>query len=108
MILDKNETARCSGDDLQTLFYDVLCPPTQIRRDAVGRSIPGGAADFLEYGAVDPKEGYWLCIRVEGMGDHIAVCRTQAAHEDLLHKFGCAQDCEMLRYQLPLPGGHTW
>ena len=60
MVLRPTQHVRASGDDLETFFYEIQSPPSQVTRNACGRPIKGGDPRYIKYGAVDPSKQYYL------------------------------------------------
>ena len=63
MILDKDSSARGSGDDLSNFFYMLKHNEDWIVRNIVGDAAPISGQLLADFGA-DPEQEYFVALRI--------------------------------------------
>ena len=105
MFLNKHETVRGSGDDLNVYFYQLSHRPNWYHRNAAGRRITGQTAEAL---GGCPDKCYRMAIKVVAMGDRNGVAIAQAVHEALLQKHDCLKSSNIMMYNKHTPSSKLW
>ena len=104
LILEPNQSVRCSGDDLSNYFYLIKHLDSWLHRNCFGGPIKG---DKLKGLGLDPKLKYLPAFRVVCMGDLNGVDIAQGTHEALLESAGCLQPHQKLVYGEVFPPSNT-
>ena len=104
LILEPNQSVRCSGDDLSNYFYLIKHLDSWLHRNCFGDPIKG---DKLKGLGLDPKLKYLPAFRVVCMGDLNGVDIAQGTHEALLESAGCLQPHQKLVYGEVFPPSNT-
>jgi hypothetical protein len=105
LVVPTTWSVRGSLKDLRAYFFCLSQAPGQLCKNAVGRE--WGHEDFPEMN-LNPHDTYYLCLRVQGMGDLNAVDIAQEVHEHVLRRHGALLEHETLRYGTPVPAGTAW
>ena len=104
LILEKDQSVRCSGDDLSNYFYLIKHLDSWMHRNCFGDPIRG---DKLASLGLDKRKKYLPAFRVVCMGDTNGVDIAQATHEALLQESGCLQEHQTLVYGKTFPAANT-
>jgi hypothetical protein len=107
MWLERGESLRGSGDDLQNFYYLLAIPENWHKHNILGEAVdPQLVAEFLPH--ADPTKKFRLALRVLGMGDCNACDLAQATHEHILMEAGLLGDNRKLEYGKAAPRDSIW
>lgn len=104
LILNKGESIRASGDDLQNYFYLIKHLESWHHRNAFGQAFKGALLPEL---GLEPSQWYVPAFKVVCMGDTNGVDLAQATHESLLRNAGCLDAHQTLIYGRIFPSSST-
>ena len=104
LILEKDESIRCSGDDLSNYFYLIKHSPNWLPRNCFGEPIWGKEMPGLN---LNPNKKYLPSFCVVCMGDTNGVDIAQATHESVLRSAGCLEPKNTLTYGRVVPASDT-
>lgn len=104
LILNKDESIRASGDDLQNYFYLIKHLESWHHRNAFGQAFKGALLPEL---GLEPSQWYVPAFKVVCMGDTNGVDLAQATHESLLRNAGCLDAHQTLIYGRIFPSSST-
>ena len=104
LILNKGESVRASGDDLQNYFYLIKHLDSWQHRNCFGKPFKGALLADL---GLDASSWYVPAFKVLCMGDTNGVDVAQATHESLLRNAGCLKPSNTLIYGKTFPSDNT-
>ena len=104
LILEKDESIRCSGDDLSNYFYLIKHSSNWLPRNCFGEPILGREMPGLN---LHPNKKYLPSFCVVCMGDTNGVDIAQATHESVLRSVGCLDPKNTLTYGRVVPASST-
>ena len=104
LILDGDQSVRCSGDDLSNYFYLIKHLDCWLHRNCFGDPIMGHKLPEL---GLDPHKKYLPAFRVVCMGDTNGVDIAQGTHEAVLAGVGRLQSHQKLVYGKLFPASDT-
>lgn len=104
LIVDRDQSVRCSGDDLSNYFYLIKHLDSWLHRNCFGDPIKGSLLKGL---GLDKNKKYLPAFRVVCMGDTNGVDIAQATHEAVLEKAGCLRPENKLVYGKVFPASNT-
>ncbi len=104
LVLEKNESIRCSGDDLSNYFYLIKHSPLWLPRNRFGDPIGG---EKIPWAKLDPKKKYLPSFKIVCVGDTNGVDIAQATHESILKAAGCLDPKHSLVYGEWFPASKT-
>ena len=104
LILEDNQSVRCSGDDLSNYFYLIKHLDCWLHRNGFGDPIVGHKLPGL---GLEPHRKYLPAFRVVCMGDTNGVDIAQGTHEAVLVGAGCLQAHQKLVYGKMFPASDT-
>ena len=105
--LERGESLRGSGDDLQNFYYLLAIPQNWHQHNVLGRVVdPSVVHDFLPN--ADPSKRYRLALRVLGVGDCKACDIAQATRENILQQAGLLDPKRKLVYGKAAPRDVFW
>lgn len=104
LILNRDESIRASGDDLQNYFYLIKHLESWHHRNAFGQPFKGKLLPEL---GLEPSQWYVPAFKVVCMGDTNGVDLAQATHESLLRYAGCLDPSQTLVYGKIFPSSAT-
>lgn len=105
LILNREESVRASGDDLQNYFYLIKHLDGWQHRNCFGKPFKGSLLADL---GLDASSWYVPAFKVLCMGDTNGVDVAQATHESLLRNAGCLKPSNTLIYGKTFPSDKTF